>query len=346
MKILLGLSGGVDSTYAALKLKNEGHEVEGAVVLMHPYTDISGAERSAAELGIELHVIDATDAFSNTVCENFVSEYVNGRTPNPCVVCNREVKFKYLCDYAQENGFDKIATGHYAEVRTVGAETSLRYYVAPAKDSKKDQSYMLSRLSQKQLSMLVLPMAEEIKSDIYEVAKKLGLSSAKKAESQEICFIPDGKYTDYIEERVGAAPKGDFIDREGRVLGRHRGIIHYTVGQRKGLEIALGQRMFVTEINARENTVRLENTPLLSDKVYVRDIVFSKIAPPKVELTMTLSVKLRYLAKPARCEALVNPDGTAAVTLYEPQRSVTPGQAAVFYDEEGILFSGFIAAAN
>ena len=346
MKILLGLSGGVDSTYAALKLKNEGHEVEGAVVLMHPYTDISGAERSAAELGIELHVIDATDAFSDTVCENFVSEYVNGRTPNPCVVCNREVKFKYLCDYAQENGFDKIATGHYAEVRTEGAETSLRYYVAPAKDSKKDQSYMLSRLSQKQLSMLLLPMAEEIKSDIYEAAKKLGLSSAQKAESQEICFIPDGKYTDYIEERAGAAPKGDFIDREGRVLGRHRGIIHYTVGQRKGLEIALGQRMFVTDINARDNTVRLENTPLLSDKVYVRDIVFSKIAPPKVELTMTLSVKLRYLAKPARCEALVNPDGTAAVTLYEPQRSVTPGQAAVFYDEEGILFSGFIVAAN
>ena len=346
MKILLGLSGGVDSTYAALKLKNEGHEVEGAVVLMHPYTDISGAERSAAELGIELHVIDATDAFSDTVCENFVSEYVNGRTPNPCVVCNREVKFKYLCDYAQENGFDKIATGHYAEVRTAGAETSLRYYVAPAKDSKKDQSYMLSRLSQKQLSMLLLPMAEEVKSDIYEAAKKLGLSSAQKAESQEICFIPDGKYTDYIEERAGAAPKGDFIDREGRVLGRHRGIIHYTVGQRKGLEIALGQRMFVTDINARDNTVRLENTPLLSDKVYVRDIVFSKIAPPKVELTMTLSVKLRYLAKPARCEALVNPDGTAAVTLYEPQRSVTPGQAAVFYDEEGILFSGFIVAAN
>ncbi len=342
MKILLGLSGGVDSTYAALKLKNEGHEVHGATVLMHPYTDISGAERSAFELGIELHVIDAKDAFENTVCQNFVSEYISGRTPNPCVICNREVKFRYLCGYAMENGFDSIATGHYAEVRRTADELGGRYYIAPGKDGAKDQSYMLSRLSQDVLSMLILPLTEEFKSDIYEQARKLGLSAADKPESQEICFIPDGKYTEYIEKRAGVCARGDFVDREGRALGRHKGIIHYTVGQRKGLEIALGKRVFVTDIDAEQNTVTLEDAPRLSDTVYVQDIVFSKIAPPKEPTEFKLAVKLRYLAKPAESTVTVYPDGSAVVRLCEPQRSVTPGQAAVFYDADGCVFSGII----
>ena len=342
MKILLGLSGGVDSTYAALKLKNEGHEVEGAVVLMHPYTDISGAERSASELGIRLHVIDAASAFENTVCRNFVSEYINGRTPNPCIICNREVKFRYLCDYAREHGFDAVATGHYAEVCSVTDGLATRYYVAPAKDSAKDQSYMLSRLSQDVLSMLILPMSGEIKSDIYEAARKVGLSSADKPESQEICFIPDGKYTDYIEKRAGACARGNFVDREGRVLGEHKGIIHYTVGQRKGLEIALGKRVFVTDIDSEKNTVTLEDAPALSDTVYVEDIVFSKIAPPKEPAEFKLAVKLRYLAKLKEAAVTVYPDGRAIVRLCEPQPSVTPGQSAVFYDADGCVFSGII----
>lgn len=345
MKILLGLSGGVDSTYAALKLKSEGHEVEGAVVLMHSHTDISGAERSSAELGIKLHVIDATEAFSKKVCESFVSEYIKGRTPNPCVVCNREVKLRYLYDYAVENGFDRIATGHYAEVRSTQDEPA-RYYIAPAKDAKKDQSYMLSQLGQDLLSRLLLPMSEEIKSDIYAVAKARGLSSASKAESQEICFIPSGSYTDYIEERAGKSPTGNFLDKSGRVLGQHKGIIHYTVGQRKGLEIALGQRMFVNRINAEDNTVILDAAPALSDRVEVCGLVFQKSEQPAEEVRLKLTVKLRYLASPAECEALVRPDRTATVFLCEPQRSVTPGQTAVFYDREGVVFSGFISDSS
>ena len=346
MKILLGLSGGVDSTYAALKLKNEGHDVEGAVVLMHSYTDISGAERSSAELGIKLHVIDATEAFEQKVCQGFVSEYVKGRTPNPCVVCNREVKIRYLYDYAVKNGFDKIATGHYAEVRKLEGRSGVRYCVAAARDAKKDQSYMLSRLGQDLLSRLILPMSEEIKSDIYAIAKERGLSSAGKAESQEICFITSGSYTDYIEERAGKSVPGDFLDSSGRVLGRHKGIIHYTVGQRKGLEIALGQRMFVNRINAEDNTVILDSAPALSNRVEIEDIIFSGIEPPIEDMRLTLTVKLRYLARPVSCEAFVRPDRTAGVLLHEPVGSVTPGQTAVFYSSEGVAFSGFIADSS
>ncbi len=343
MKILLGLSGGVDSTYAALKLKNEGHEVHGATVLMHPYTDISGARRSARELGIPLHIIDAAAEFERVVCQNFVSEYISGRTPNPCVLCNREVKLKLLCEYASAHGFDRIATGHYAELkRTDGG----RYYIARAKDGAKDQSYMLSRLSQEVLSMLVFPMSEEIKGDVYDEARRRGLSSAQKPESQEICFIPDGNHTNYIEKCAGVCARGSFIDREGVPLGEHKGIIHYTVGQRKGLEIALGKRVFVTEINARDNTVMLEDAPRLSKKVYVGDIIFSKIAPPERAVKMKLYAKLRYLAPLAECEAELYPDTTATLTFDDGQRSVTPGQTAVLYDADGCVISGIISGAS
>ena len=338
MKILLGLSGGVDSTYAALKLKNDGHEVHGAVVLMHPYTDTAGARVAADEVGIELHTVDATREFEETVCRNFVSEYVKGRTPNPCIICNREVKFRALYDYAMKNGFDAIATGHYARVKCEAG----RYYVAAALDTRKDQSYMLSRLPQDILAALILPMADEVKTDITDRAGELGLSAASKAESQEICFIPDGKYTEYIEARAGKCVPGSFVDTEGRTLGAHKGIIHYTVGQRKGLDIALGRRVFVTEINPTENTVTLEDAPRLSDTVTVEDIVFSKIERPEKPIKMRLAVKLRYLASPAMADVTVEPSGNATLRFSEGQRSVTPGQAAVFYDGDGCVFSGII----
>lgn len=346
MKILLGLSGGVDSTYAALKLKNEGHEVHGAVVMMHGYTDTLGAECAAAEIGIPLYKIDARELFSSTVCENFVSEYTSGRTPNPCILCNREVKFKALCDFARAGGFDAVATGHYARIGSCRGGGGVRYFVKRAKDEAKDQSYMLSRLSQDQLSMLVLPMGEEIKSDITDKARGLGLSSADRGESQEICFIPDGKYTEYIETRAGVSRRGSFVDREGRVLGEHKGVIHYTVGQRKGLEIALGKRVFVTEINARSNTVTLEDAPRLFRKVYVSDVVFSKLEEPKEELTLTLQGKLRYLAGRQSCELTVGSDRRATAVFELPQRSVTPGQSAVFYDGDDVVLSGIIVGAE
>ena len=343
MKILLGLSGGVDSTYAALKLKNEGHDVHGAVVLMHAYTDTEGAALAASEVGIPLHVIDASSEFENTVCSNFVSEYTSGRTPNPCVLCNREIKFKSLMSYAIENGFDAISTGHYARVCSTGEGADMRYYIAMARDKRKDQSYMLSALSQEELSMLVLPMGDELKSDITVSATALGLSAAKKEESQEICFIPDGKYTEYIEARAGASLPGDFIDSFGAPLGRHKGIIHYTVGQRKGLEIALGKRVFVTEINSTDNTVMLEDKPRCSSVVRVGSLIFSKISSG--DGTLRLTVKLRYLAAPCECDVNILGD-EAIVRLAEPQPSVTPGQCAAFYDGDACVMSGIIVKAE
>ena len=346
MRILLGLSGGVDSTYAALKLKKQGHEVEGAVVLMHDYTDREGASRSALEIGIPLHEIDAREAFSRVVCGYFIDEYLSGRTPNPCVICNREVKFKSLYDYAKNNGFDAIATGHYARVNSISEDGEVRYFISRALDGRKDQSYMLSRLSSELLSSLVLPMGDEIKSDITDTARNLGFSSANKRESQEICFIPDGKYTEFIESRAGASPAGDFINENGETLGKHKGIIHYTVGQRKGLDIALGHRVFVTGINPVDNTVMLEAAPRLSSTVKVKNIIFSKISVPDSEKSYKLSVKLRYLAPPVECDVTVFRGGEATVRLNTPQGSVTPGQSAVFYDGDDCAFSGIIECAD
>jgi len=201
MRILLGMSGGLDSTYAAHKLIADGHTVEGAVLDMHGSTDVRAAEEACASLGIELHVIDCRERFSDIVIENFLDEYLKGRTPNPCIICNSEVKFAVLLDYALENGFDKIATGHYARINERVTDGGVRYYLSRAADVSKDQTYMLWRLSQRVLSHLVFPLSDDKKSDIRECARELGLSSADREESQEICFIPSGDYAAYIEER-------------------------------------------------------------------------------------------------------------------------------------------------
>ena len=193
MKILVGMSGGLDSTYAALKLINEGHEVHGAVAVMHGHTELDGAREAARALGIPLYELDATDKF-DAVKKNFVDEYSRGRTPNPCIVCNPLVKFRVLADFARENGFDKIATGHYARTVTRSENGDIRYTLGRAVDSKKDQTYMLHRLPQDILSVLMLPLGDEIKTDVREKARAAGLKAAEQKESQEICFIPDGDY--------------------------------------------------------------------------------------------------------------------------------------------------------
>ena len=338
MKILLGMSGGLDSTFAAYKLSKCGHEVEGAVLKMHEFTEISDARLAAEDMGIPLHVIDATAEFENCVVENFVSEYLNGRTPNPCIVCNSEVKFRLLLDYALKHGFDAIATGHYAEIVRCGD----RYAVKRARDSAKDQSYMLWRLSQDVLSHLIFPLADEEKRSIREEARAEGIVSADREESQEICFIPSGDYAEFIESRTFPSPHGNFIDKTGNVLGEHKGIIRYTVGQRKGLGIALGERVFVTDINVHDNTVTLSPDDSFSDVIYVSGAVFSGIEEPKKGEVLLLSVKVRYLAKPVSCAVEYLGDGRAKVNLAIPQRAVTAGQSAVFYVGDVLSFGAFI----
>ena len=341
MKILVGMSGGLDSTYAALKLINEGHEVCGAVIVMHEYTELDGAREAAKALGIPLYEIDATDKF-DAVKSNFVSEYSKGRTPNPCIVCNPLVKFRVLADFAIENGFDRIATGHYAKTIVIEKNGSTRHTLSRAADSSKDQTYMLHRLPQDILSILMLPLGDEIKTNVREKAREAGLKAAEQKESQEICFIPDGDYASYIIDIKGAFPEGNFVLEDGRVIGRHKGLIRYTVGQRKGLGVSYGERIFVSKIDPVKNEIVLSTEGSFSHRVMVSDIVFSGISQPNTGEKVRLEVKLRYLAKPVGATATFLGDGKAELLLDTPQKAVTPGQSAVMYDADVLLAGGFI----
>ncbi len=341
MRILVGMSGGLDSTYAALKLINEGHDVEGAVAVMHEFSDTESAREAADSLGIKLHVLDAVKEFG-AVKENFVNEYAAGRTPNPCVVCNPLVKFRVLADHARANGFDGIATGHYAKVVTVTDNGKTFYTLERARDCRKDQTYMLHRLPQDVLSVLYLPLADEIKSEIRNKARESGLGVAEKKESQEICFIPDGDYASYIEGIKGVFPAGDFVLDDGSVIGRHKGIIRYTVGQRKGLGVSYGERIFVSRIDAPRNEIVLSVDGSYTDEVRVSDIVFSGMAEPVCPMERRVSVKLRYLASPVDATVAFDGEGGALLRLDTPQKAVTPGQSAVMYDENVLLCGGFI----
>ncbi len=340
MRILVGMSGGLDSTYAALKLRSEGHTVEGAVLVMHEYTEVEAAKSAANAIDIPLHIVDCRERFS-AVKENFIEEYRSARTPNPCIICNALVKFRVLYEFAMENGFDKIATGHYAEVITTSVDGKECHALKRAKDSSKDQTYMLYRLGEDILSVLVLPLSGDEKSDIRKRAEEIGLEVAKRKDSQEICFIPDGNYAKYIEEHIGAFPEGDFISPNGKTLGRHKGIIRYTVGQRKGLGVAASSRIFVTSIDPVANTVTLSPMPKESTRVHIKDTVFSAISSGAAE-DIPVYVKLRYQASPRRAILRILDGDRCELTLDEPERSVTPGQSAVLYDENGVVLAGGI----
>ncbi len=347
MRVLLGMSGGIDSTYAARLLLDEGFEVEGAVLKMHKYTETSEAELAARELGIPIHIIDCTEAFEREVVESFVDEYTAARTPNPCIICNRAVKFHFLCEFAKEHGFDKIATGHYARVVRVEDCGEERYAVARAADPSKDQTYMLWRLSQEQLKMIIFPLSELTKNDVRALARTEGLSAADKGDSQEICFIsPDDGYASFVERKRGVSPSGDFVDASGRVLGRHKGIIRYTVGQRKGLGVSLGERAFVTDIDPIRNTVTLSTSPKMSRTVHISGMVFSGIKEPEFGKERTAFVKLRYQARQTEARVVFHSEGRATLHLSKPQPSVTAGQSAVIYDGETVIAGGFIDSVS
>lgn len=341
MKILVGMSGGLDSTYAALKLINEGHEVEGAVIVMHGYTETAEARAAALALGIPLHELDARDKFE-AVKDNFVNEYSLGRTPNPCIICNPLVKFRALADFARENGFDRIATGHYARVKELVDGGEVRYTLERAADEKKDQTYMLYRLTQDILSVLCLPLGDERKSDVRQKARECGLRAAENKESQEICFIPSGNYSDYIIDIKGVFPEGNFVLEDGRIVGRHKGIIRYTVGQRKGLGVAFGERIFVSRIDADKNEIVLSTEGSLTSIVTVSSVVFTGMREPKRNEERRVQVKLRYLATPVYATVRFVGEGRAEITLDLPQKAVTPGQSAVMYDGDTLLCGGFI----
>lgn len=336
-RVLLGMSGGLDSSFSALKLKNEGYEVLGTTLIMHEFTDTTGARECADSLSVPFSVLDLRKEFDAKVKTYFADEYASGRTPNPCVVCNRNVKFAGLISEADRLGCDFIATGHYAGVRSEGG----RYFAVKGRDAKKDQSYMLWNLTQEQLARVIFPLENMIKTDVREGAREANMSSADIAESEDVCFLPGEDVIDFVRSVKGSLPEGNFLSSDGKILGRHKGIAAYTIGQRRGLGIAAGKRIFVTDIDPENNTVTVgDDEELYKSWITVSGLNFQKLAPTESG-EYELSVKVRYAAPPVA--ARVKIDGKKArVRFSEPVRATAPGQSAVFYDGDAIAFGGVI----
>lgn len=338
-KVLVAMSGGVDSSVAARLLAEKGYKCSGAIMRLCENEALEDAESVAFAMGIDFASLDNRAEFKKCVIDKFVNDYVAGLTPNPCIECNRSLKFGAFLEYALENGFDYIATGHYARVRY--NEQSGRYEILKAKDLSKDQSYMLYFLSQDQLKHILLPLGDYTKAEIREKAEGYKFSNAKKKDSQDICFVPDKDYAAFIEKTTGKkAQKGYFINASGKILGEHQGVINYTIGQRKGLGIALGKPQFVTDKNALDNTVTLgDENALFHKKVHIKNVNFISVSD--IEKPIKAFVKLRYSMKPQPAVITKTQNGVI-VEFSEPQRAATPGQTAVFYIDDVLLGGGEI----
>lgn len=346
MKTLIGMSGGVDSavTAALVSRKNAAAGITlklydgGELSLIQKFDrEAADAAEVCAKLDIPHTVLDLKKEFCDLVIKHFIEEYIAGRTPNPCIQCNIHIKFGAMLDYAKQNGFDGIATGHYARIEKSGD----RYLLKKALDPAKDQSYVLYGLTQNELSKTLLPLGEYTKAQARELAEELKLCVARKSDSQDICFVPDGDYAAFIEKTTGINfAAGDYLDLDGKVLGKHKGVIHYTIGQRKGLGIALGKHMFVLHKNAATNEV------ILGDEEH---LFYKQVEVKNVNITAADSLdgiraagKLRYRHTEQPC--IIHQTGTDTIVLEfdTPQRAPSAGQAAVFYDGDVVLGGGVI----
>ncbi len=354
-KVVVGMSGGVDSSVAAWLLKEQGCEVIG--VTMQIWQDeeesvleenggccglsaVDDARRVAQMLGIPYYVMNFKTEFKKQVIDYFVAEYLRGRTPNPCIACNRYVKWESLLKRSMDIGADYIATGHYARVVQLA---NGRYALHKSATSAKDQTYALYNLTQHQLAHTLMPVGDYTKDQIRALAEKIGLRTADKPDSQEICFIPDHDYAAFIERETQGKvpPAGNFVTAAGQVLGRHKGITHYTIGQRKGLGIALGSPVFVTEIRPDTNEVVLgSNEEVFGDTVYAEHLNFMSIPDLQGELEVT--AKIRYNHQGAPCTISKIDNDRVICRFHEPVRAITPGQAVVFYEGDTVVGGGVI----
>ena len=355
MKALIAMSGGVDSSVAAYLMKEKGYDCAGITMKLYDldepvcgektccsFEDIEDAKTICGRLGMLYEVADFRSDFEGCVITPFISEYENGRTPNPCIECNRTMKFKKLYALAMERGFDTVVTGHYARVSY--NEGIGRYQLRKGVDLSKDQSYVLYMMTQEELSHLMFPDGDYDKVQIREIAEREGFINARKHDSQDICFIPDGDYAGFLERRHGAPyPRGSFVDYEGNVLGEHKGIIHYTVGQRKGLGIPSTEPYYVCEIRPEANEIVLGRKDELGrTEVTAKDFNWLSIASPAVGENVSCTAKIRYSHRGAAGGAVFNNDGTVTMCFEEPVYGVAKGQALVLYDGDLVLGGGVI----
>ena len=353
-KVVVGMSGGVDSSVAAYLLKEQGYEVIGVTMQIWQsetkcevekkggccgISAVEDARRVAEVLDIPYYVMNFRAEFKRDVIDYFVREYRLGRTPNPCIACNRYVKWEALLTRSLMLGADYIATGHYARVLTL---ENGRYALASSKTAAKDQSYALYNLTQRQLAHTLMPIGEYEKPEVRAIAAAAGLPVAAKPDSQEICFVPDGDYAHFIDESTGErALPGNFVRADGTVLGEHKGLTHYTVGQRKGLGIAFGEPMYVVELRPESNEVVLgTGDEVYAEELLAGDVNWMAVAPPPAGETLCCRAKIRYNHGGADCSVTVLPDGKIRVAFPTPQRAVTPGQAVVLYTDSGAVLGG------
>ena len=350
---MVGMSGGVDSSVAAFLLKEEGYEVCGMTLALwqDPVSRARACEKAGAlpdavkdaeavcrALGISHEVVPFDEAFSERVVLPFREAYLGGRTPNPCILCNPSVKWPALCSYAEQTGASFVATGHYAHVRQL---TNGRYALQKAATGK-DQTYALYALTQEQLSITKMPLGAYEKSTVRRIAHEAGIPVAEKADSMEICFLPDGDYADYLarSEPARTPPTGDFVLPDGTIVGRHKGYTHYTIGQRKGLQLSLGAPAFVQEIDAEKNRVVVDTQDVYARGLVCERLSFMGLLPGTAGASFRANAKVRYAHAGAACTVTLLADDRAEVVFDAPVRAITPGQAVVFYDEEGVVLGG------
>lgn len=351
-KAVIAMSGGVDSSVAALLTKEKGYECIGATMKLFDngdvgisrektccsLDDVEDARSVAQSLGMKFYVFNFTEDFKAAVIDRFISDYENGRTPNPCIDCNRFLKFDRLYRRAREIGFDYVVTGHYARIEKCGG----RYVLKKAVDETKDQSYVLYSMTQEQLAHTLFPLGGFRKTEVRSIAAEHGFINAKKHDSQDICFVREGSYTDFIRQSTGKEyPPGDFIDTSGNVVGTHKGIIHYTVGQRRGLGIASEESYYVKEIRTRDNTVVLCRADELYSKTLTADNI-NLISVSEIKEPMRVCAKIRYRQKEQPATVVQTDENTLLIEFDEPQRAVTSGQAVVLYDGDTVVGGGTI----